>query len=73
MIGDCVLPFKKVIMTKKPKHELYPIAKVEEYEFGKVKNTFYEVRKPDGTTLLCKDYIAAEKEQQKLLDKKEKV
>ena len=78
MIGDAVMiniNRKRKQMTKKPKIELYPIAKVDEYEFGKVKSSFWVVQLPDGTEVQCASYQAAEKAQQhyKPLDKKEKV
>jgi hypothetical protein len=43
-------------MTKKPKIELYPIAKVEHYEFGKVTRTWWEVQHPDGAIVSCGTY-----------------
>lgn len=60
---------------KKPKMELYPIAKVELYAEGKVANTYWVVKLSDGTEVQCKDYKTAEQYQQehKVLDKKEKV
>lgn len=60
-----VFPFqrpKKV--TKKPKVELYPIAKVEMYKHGKVESYWYEIRKPDGTEISFPSYQEAEDFQQ---------
>lgn len=51
-------------MTKKPKMELFPIAKVERYEYGKVNETYYVVTHPDGTEIECKTYEDAQEAQQ---------
>lgn len=71
MIGDAtVLPFQRLKVTKKPKSELYPICKVEEYEFGKVVKFYWSIKTPDGEEIFFPSYKAAEKYQ---LDNKVKV
>ena len=72
MIGDAdVISIKRKPkpVTKKPKMELYPIAKVEIYSSGKVSETYWVVTRPDGKEVQCSSYRMAEKEQQRL-DKK---
>src|SRR5258708_1447701 len=73
VIGDAevVNINRKQQMTKKPKLELYPILKVEFYEFGKIvpEKSHWAVRKPDGTEIQCKSYKAAQAAQQALSSK----
>lgn len=75
---------KRKRVTKRPKLELYPIAKVQEFVHGKIgPSAYWVVVFPDGTEVQCKSYAAAEKVQQEnrptassknaSLDKKEKV
>lgn len=47
-------------MTKKPKLELHPIAKVEQYEFGKVVKAWWEIKLPDGKDIIFPSYQDAE-------------
>lgn len=80
MIGDAiVVDIKRKPMTKKPKMELYPIMKVQNFSNGVIgPKSYWVVIKPDGNEIQCATYDSALLTQQELssasrLDKKGKV